>query len=262
MTEPLVTIVIPTRNYAQYIQDAVESVLNQTYRNIELIVVDDESSDNTEAIVKSFPEVKYVRIKHQGFANPANAMNSGIRCANGEYIVCLASDDTLEVGYVEQCLREFALNSKAGFVWTGRREFGDSQEIRMPNHSWSNYSEPAAAIGAMMVKKEVYQKVGLYDTGLESGEDWDMAIRIRKAGYVGVPVMKALHNCRIHGHKCGDITSLLKKHPKIKVYLFLERLFHRMLHPLGVLRNIKKRVAYHRKLLGEKIYEDNFWEAI
>ena len=253
---PLVSVIIPTRNYAHYLPDAIASVRKQTHPNIELIIVDDESTDNTAEIAKALG-VRYLYTKHVGPRNPSNAQNVGIRQSRGDFIVCLAADDMLEPNYIEECLQKFKPNT--GFVWTGRQEFGDSHLAQTPNLKSATrkflFPDPGGALGAMMVRRAAYQKVGLYDLTMKGGEDWDMAIRLKAAGYEGVPILKLLHVCRIHGQCVGDVSTLIKKYPQIKAYSFIDRLTSRILNPSRVLRNIEYRITVKQKLVGDKRYE-------
>lgn len=93
MNKDLVSIITPTFNCAKYIGETIESVLNQTYTNFEMIIVDDASSDNTEEVVKSFNDkrIKYIKLKEN--SGPAFARNKAMEMAQGRYMAFLDSDD-------------------------------------------------------------------------------------------------------------------------------------------------------------------------
>ncbi|HBB32700.1 MAG TPA: hypothetical protein DDZ80_09135 [Cyanobacteria bacterium UBA8803] len=91
MNEPLVSIIIVVKNGERYLARAIDSILNQTYKHYEIIVVDGQSTDNTEKIAKSYPQVRYLCQKSQGIAN---AYNMGIDASIGEFIAFLSHDDT------------------------------------------------------------------------------------------------------------------------------------------------------------------------
>ncbi|WP_158995713.1 glycosyltransferase family 2 protein [Mucilaginibacter sp. L196] len=98
---PLISVIIPTYNRASILSKAIESVLNQTYTNIQLIVVDDGSEDNTEELVKSFYGIEYLLQPHSG---QGKARNTGLKHAKGKYVASLDSDDTWNPTFLETCL--------------------------------------------------------------------------------------------------------------------------------------------------------------
>ncbi|TRO52163.1 glycosyltransferase family 2 protein [Candidatus Bathyarchaeota archaeon] len=167
------------------ISEAIESVLEQTYTNIELTVVDDGSTDNTAEVVKQYPTARYVYQAHLGKKTPARARNTGIKLSHGEYIIFLDADDKLLPTYIEECVQAIEKDAKNGFVWTGTIEFGTSNIVRIPrtpHHRYSLLRNPRGQLGAMLVRKRAYDNVGLYDEKLDSLEDWDMAIRLSLNG--------------------------------------------------------------------------------
>ncbi len=202
----LVSIIIPCHNYGHLLSEAIESVLNQTHSCLEILVVDDDSTDNTRDIASRYPQVKYYRINHVGNKTPARAMNFGIQKARGEYIVCLAADDKLTPNYIMECLEVMKRNPKVGMVWTGAQYFGENKTcghalpiVRRPRHRYSFFREAGGQIGAMMVRKTVYEQVGLYDIDLVACEDWDWTIRFGLKGFKAASIPKLLHLCRKHG---------------------------------------------------------------
>ncbi|MGQ9642167.1 MAG: glycosyltransferase [Candidatus Bathycorpusculaceae bacterium] len=234
----LVSIIIPTYNYGKYIAEAIESVLAQTYPNIEVIVVDDESTDNTQDIVKKYPSVKYVYNKHRGARTPASAINTGISISKGKYIVCLAADDKLHPQYVEKCIRVIRKDKSIGFVWTATYMFGECNEVLLPrilHHRFSIFRGTGGQFGAAMVRREVYEDVGLYDESLPAVEDWDMAIRICRKGWKAVPIFEPLHYRRMHSDSIAHIQEKLnlvryleRKYPLMKPYNYLSMMFDRL----------------------------------
>lgn len=111
---PLVSIVIPTYNYADYLPTAITSCLQQTYRNIEIIVVDDGSTDDTPAVVEGFRG--RVRSIHQANQGVSSARNRGLEEARGSFITFLDADDALTTDSIEIRVRILTDNEDAGFV--------------------------------------------------------------------------------------------------------------------------------------------------
>ncbi|MGF7081449.1 glycosyltransferase family 2 protein [Mucilaginibacter sp. UYCu711] len=99
---PLISVIIPTYNRALRVVNAIESVLNQTYKNVQLIVVDDGSEDGTSLALQKFPTINYIKVPHGG---QALARNQGLLLAEGSYIATLDSDDVWENNFLEICLK-------------------------------------------------------------------------------------------------------------------------------------------------------------
>jgi glycosyltransferase involved in cell wall biosynthesis len=231
----LVTVIISTHNYGHLICEAIESVLEQTYANIELIVVDDGSTDNTPEIVKLYPTARYLYQDYIGKETCARAYNTGIKFSHGEYITCLDANDKLLPTYIEECVQEIEKDAKSGFVWTGTVEFGASNHVgmpRTPHHRFSFLRYPHGQLGAMLVRKKAYDEIGLYDENLDCLEDWDMAIRLSLKGWKGKSVRKNLHLYRVHERNLGNIEKrknyghqLERKYQLMKQYKIASRLF-------------------------------------
>ncbi len=117
---PLVSVIIPVYNTEKYVADSIHSVINQTYNNLEIIVVDDESPDNAYLIVEKYAasdnRVRMIRQKNMGLSG---ARNTGLLNCNGEYIIFLDSDDRLVVDAVEHLLSE-ATQNEADIVFADR----------------------------------------------------------------------------------------------------------------------------------------------
>jgi len=111
---PLVTVIIPTYNRAQYISTAIESALAQTYPNIQLVVIDDGSTDETESVVKKYPQAEYVLQPH---GRQASARNGGLKHAKGTIIASLDSDDKWDPNFLEFCVTKLE-KDKLDFVFT------------------------------------------------------------------------------------------------------------------------------------------------
>jgi glycosyltransferase involved in cell wall biosynthesis len=236
----LVSIIIPCHNYARYLAESITSALSQTYPNIEVIVIDDESTDNTTEIARRFP-VKYVRIKHQGFLTPAHAHNIGLKLCHGEFVIFFGADDRLKPTYVEQCYKtlmyQVTRNNAIGFVWTGTQEFGDSEMVRLPRlrelvHWYHAFTNIGGQIGAILVPLSVYKVVGGYDEKLHCFEDRDWIIRALSKGFKGVSINESLHEYRFHSNNLtkGKVTvntesELWLKYPWMKQYAFMKNRF-------------------------------------
>ncbi len=190
--KPLVSIVMPAYNAADYIVRAIESVLIQNYRNFELIVVDDGSTDRTADIVRDFKneQIKYFFKENGGVAS---ARNFGLQKAGGTFIVMLDSDDMMTPDYIAGHLREFERYPEMDMVYCDDLLINEQDKpIRVINRP--EYSDPKSFISDMFrcgfpvvhfktcIRKSVFDKLGLYDQRLIVGEDYDMMRRFVKQG--------------------------------------------------------------------------------
>lgn len=190
---PLVSCVIPTFNRGEKIGDAIESVLIQTYKNLEILVVDDQSIDNTKDVVaelaKSDSRIKYLLNPVKG-AN--NARNHGILNAKGEFIALLDDDDVWLESKIEKQLNAIhKLDDKYGVVFCSflrKKINSDSSRIhpsifsRIKNGNLLNKLLKRNFIGTptLFIKTEVFKKSGLFNPAYKSFQDWELLIRIAK----------------------------------------------------------------------------------
>lgn len=217
------SIVIPAYNYAQYLDDCIQSCLAQTYKNIEIIVVDDCSTDNTFDVVKKYP-VTYIR--HQENFGLPTARNTGIANARGERILCLDADDMIDPTFVEKCI------SLPGIVVVGVENFGDpgTEAKVLPYHDLSleAFKEQNRITCTSMFPKNLWQSVGGFDEKMKEGrEDWDFWLSALEAGWRFTRVEEYLFKYRIHraegirmseaaDSKADKIHAYIRqKHPKI-----------------------------------------------
>lgn len=190
---PLVTCIIPTYNRADKLINAIESVLSQSYSNIELLVVDDQSGDNTkktvEAIIKEDSRVNYLYNPNKG---GNNARNYGIIHAKGELIAFLDDDDWWVDTKLEKQINVFQiLGSKYGVVYctfarkkvTGkisRRHPGKLSVIKNGDILNRLLKRNFITTSTIMVRADVFQKSGMFDPKYKSFQDWELLTRIAK----------------------------------------------------------------------------------
>ena len=124
--EPTISVVIATYNRANYLSETIESVLAQTFRSFELIVVDDGSSDNTREILQSYGD--RLRVYYQPNRGPSAARNLGVRHARGSWIAIQDSDDVCRANHLEVLFRHVALHPDCGMV------FGNGAYLDGPEH--------------------------------------------------------------------------------------------------------------------------------
>ena len=126
---PLVSVVIPTYNCAHYLPAALESVLAQDYDPMEIIVVDDGSTDETQAVLQRYPEVTCIRQANGGLSN---ARNTGINAARGEWIALLDADDIWPPGKLEEQMQILVAHPEVALLFGDTRRFSDDGWIEAP----------------------------------------------------------------------------------------------------------------------------------
>ena len=260
---PLVSVLIPCHNYGQYVGEAIESVLAQTYPNVEIVLVDDGSTDNTREVVKKYPSVRYIYQEHVGNHTPARAQNTGIPLCKGEFIICMGADDKLTSKYIEECMRVMLKDKKIGMVFTGAEMFGENLRIGnrflIPKaktyHMYNSYQMSKGVIGTGLVPKKAHESIGGYDETLTSAlEDWDIVIRLMLKNWKIKSTPKPLYLYRMHNSNIHNMISekglsqLYPKYPTFKTYMEIQKLLIRIYrliaHPIYSAKKIRTKLIH------------------
>ncbi len=190
--QPLVSVIMPAYNAAEYIAKAIESALNQTYKNFELIVINDGSTDQTENIILSFNDqrIKYSRQENHGLAA---THNTGIRKSAGEFVIKLDVDDMMTPDFIVKHITEFEKHPEADLVYCDDLLIDENdQPIRVINRP--EYMDAKLLIRDLFrcgfpvvpfrtcIRKNVFDKIGYFDETLRVAEDYDMMRRFVKHG--------------------------------------------------------------------------------
>jgi glycosyltransferase involved in cell wall biosynthesis len=189
MTRPRVSVIIPTYNRAQYVCEAIESVLAQTYRDFEIIVVDDSSTDDTEERLR--PYMDRIRYTRQANAGPSVARNRGILASSGEYTAFLDSDDLGNAERKrERHVAVFERMPDVGAIYTNYvygetpadpRVLSRHPGIQPPSGDVFLAMAEANLAGcssSIVVRKSAFAEAGLFDPTLKGLEDYDLWIRL------------------------------------------------------------------------------------
>lgn len=212
-----VSAVIATYNRGYIIREAIESVLAQTYRDFEIVVVDDGSTDNTSEIVESFQNEKIRYIRHERNQGCSAACNTGISAATGQLVGFLDSDDVWKSDYLERQVRFLTEHSEVDVVFCDTEILGDSTDVSsltgllrcFPKLLQSKpdigeyvitgremyvclLEEVPIKPSAAVIRREMFAKAGVFDESWPSGTDWDLFLRFSRSacfGYVGSPLV-------------------------------------------------------------------------
>jgi len=198
----IVTVIIPSYNREKYIRETIDSVLSQTYENIDIVVVDDGSTDHSREILESYGD--RIRIlEHEGRANRGQsaAINLAMRSTGGKYVAILDSDDVWTVDKIEKQVEYLERHPEIGIVYGNGHAIDEDGKILYklipPGHREENdpgrmllechFNIPSNAI----VRRSAFDQVGEFDESLRSSQDHDMAIRlveVTKAAFIDEPV--------------------------------------------------------------------------
>lgn len=198
---PLISVIIPAYNSAAFIDDALRSVLNQTYKNIEIIIVDDGSTDNTAEIIHLHQGVKYLYKENGGVSS---ARNLGISEAKGEYIAFLDSDDIwipdkleLQKGFLESNGDFMLVLTDVEFISQNGSEIYRRRKVIPFNGMVIEHvlKKPFLIPPSALIRAEFFRRHNAFDETLETAEDIELFLNLAKRYKVGL-LEKPLVRCR------------------------------------------------------------------
>lgn len=185
MNKPLVSIIVPCYDQAQYLDEALQSVLDQSYVNWECIIVNDGSPDNTEEVAKKWLE-KDIRFKYiyQENTGVSGARNIGITDATGEFILPLDADDKISLNYVALAVQSFLEDNSLKIVYCKVEKFGDEFGLlNLKPFSIKTLATENMIFCTALFRKKEWERVGGYDVNMIYGlEDWEFWISVLKSG--------------------------------------------------------------------------------
>jgi len=184
--DPKVSVIIPTYNRARSVSSAIQSVLDQTFEDFEIIVVDDGSTDNTKEVIKSFKDKKIHYLRHIKNKGSQAARNTGIKHSKGKFIAFLDDDDMWLPQKLERQLTIIEDKPDIGVIYTGFVFISDGKVyyVYTPSLRGNIYydvlKKTVAATSTVLLRRECFNKVGFFDEHLPRYEDWDLWIRLAK----------------------------------------------------------------------------------
>ena len=210
--EPLVSILMPIYNYGNRINQTLNSVFDQDYTNIEVILVDDGSTDEfVKMKLKQLENVDKIKVVYKENGGPSSARNEAFRHSKGEYILPLDSDDMILDGYIRSCVNILTKNKDISPVYCDTHHVGQSQGVeKRPEWSKERLLQGPFIVNCSMFHRESFEKVNGYDEEMFGWEDYDMWIRMMKEGYVGKRIPKPLF-VYFHHEKDGTVSTEANK---------------------------------------------------
>lgn len=232
--QPLVSIIIPTYNRKQYIVDAIDSCLAQTYPNCEIIVVDDGSTDDTEVFLRNNygGQIRYIYQDNQG---PGIARNTGIAAAHGEFIHFCDTDDQLLPEKIEKCLKYFRTHPDVAVVHTYYQFVASDGKTPVETRPYPTFGDDLFCellrltgnhilISSTMIRKSALDDVGGFpdDPDHRSAEDWDLFLRLSfKYRFHGIAerlVLRRTHSNMMSDHDYYGALGRLKTIQRARRY--------------------------------------------
>ena len=187
--KPTVSVVITCYNYAEYISQAIDSVLDQTFDGFEIIIVNDGSTDNTEEVIQKYISNDCIKYINQANTGQANAKNIGIKNSKGKFIAFLDADDIWEKTKLEKQIPLFS-NKSVGIVYS-RMRFVDDNDNNVEREKENKYLTPKSGkvtnplffdnfvpFSSSIVRRECFEKCSYFDESIKMGIDWDLWLRI------------------------------------------------------------------------------------
>jgi glycosyltransferase involved in cell wall biosynthesis len=243
-----ISVIIPNYNYARYLDQAIESVLVQSYENVELIVVNNGSTDNSLEVLEKYGNK--IRLVNQPNLGQSGARNSGLSVSSGEYISFLDADDFWEPNKLEMQIS--LMNDSTQLVYCGISPFKDlgNEKLQsvLPKYrgSCANYfiDLPGASIvlsgeSTALFSRDLLQKVGLFDAELNSTAGWDFFRRcslLTRFDFVSEPLV----NYRLHSSNMSNSNN--------KVILDMRRAYSKLFNDKDWAIPKKQEIAIRRTL--------------
>ena len=208
LNNPLVSVIVPAYNHEAYISSTIESILGQTYKNIEIVIIDDGSSDGTLSTAQSFEAThENITVYHQSNQGISQALNIGLAKSMGKYVSLIASDDVMCSHKIEEQVNfleshpQFSLvaggyqkiDSSGNFIGTPIFPLDYPAEIHSDPYSGCSF----LTMTALYRKSDLF-KVGLFLPGI-ANEDWYIQIMLKKAGFRFYSLPSCCCLYRIHG---------------------------------------------------------------
>lgn len=242
-----VSIIVPCYNQAQYLDEALQSLLEQTYTHWECIIVNDGSPDNTEAVAKIWIEkdsrFKYIYKENEGLSS---ARNLGISYAQGDFILPLDADDKISKKYVLLALKAFEEDDSLKVVYCKAEKFGDEFGLwELAPFSLFNLSRNNMIFCSAMYRKKDWELVGGYDTKMIYGwEDWEFWISMLKKG----GNVKRLDELGFYYRiKSNSMLRIIKQENENQIFTYLS-----VKHADFFVKHYGSFKAMERKLIDEK----------
>jgi glycosyltransferase involved in cell wall biosynthesis len=209
---PIVSVITPIYNYGVMFEKTLNSIFDSTYKNLEIIIVCDGSSDNyVLSKLKTLESHPNIKVVYQENFGPSSARNNGIKHSTGEFILPLDSDDMIYPEYIQSCLNTIKINKNISPVYCDTHHIGQMQGIEQrPDWSLERLKQGPFIVNCSMFRREAFDVCEGYDTTLFGWEDYDLWIRMGLNGFTGKRISKPLFYY-FHHEKDGTVSTEANK---------------------------------------------------
>ena len=248
-----VTIITVCLNSASTIERTIQSVLNQSYTDIEYIIIDGKSTDGTLDIINKYKDkfAGRMTVYSEKDSGIYHAMNKGIKRSHGDIIGIINSDDWYEQNAVEDSVNAIRESGKIDVITYGfMRNYDNENEesILFTRHEFLN--RKMITHPTCFVSKSVYKKIGLFDTKYKLAADYDFIVRSYKGGIEFIPIYKLISNFKLGGASSSvklsqEVIKIKRKNSyNTKAEYLKEMFFYRITETIEIVRHtLKKRKA-------------------
>lgn len=216
MKNPKVTILMSVYNGEKYLGEAIDGILNQTFKDFEFLIINDGSTDSTAEILQSYQDPRIKIINNEKNMGLTKSLNKGLKIAKGEYIARQDGDDVSLPTRLEEQISFLDKNKEVGLLGTAWYIIDEnSQEIRISKPTDGKYVVHFMCHGTALIRKDCLKKVGLYREVFEYAQDYDLWLRIADEFEVR-NIRKPLYKRRVH-----DVSISLNKKMQQDLYASL-----------------------------------------
>lgn len=225
----LVSVVIPCHNDGRYIEETIRSVENQTYEEIEIVIIDDASTDEQTRKVLDKLSSKHRVIRFKENHGPSKGRNEAIIQSKGEIILCLDADDIIEPKYIEKGIEIFRSRPSVGVVYCRARYFDNRQgPWALPKYSVGRMLIENVIFISAMFRKDLWAKVGGFDEKMKWREDWDFWLSVIEQKVEVEMIDEVLFNYRIKAQSRDQ--SFMKNPRDVEMQTYAIRMKHRQMY--------------------------------
>lgn len=265
MATAKVSVIIPCYNKGNYLREAVESVIKQSYSNWECVIINDGSTDKTHDVAKQLCEMdERIKVVIQLNMGPSMARNNGIAVSDGEYILPLDADDKISDTYIEKALKQFEKHPDTKLVYCKADRFGEIEEPwELPEYKYENFIWSNCIFCSAIFRRTDYDNTNGYNPNMKYGmEDWDFWLQLLKKDDIVFRIEETL----FHYRYCNSsmVSQMMKyrdemyhqltlNHPEIYAQYFNDVLvFHKkyeeaqrqLNNTISILSSVKSSWAY------------------